>query len=142
VAWIDMELDPRGEPDGLDGVGHHVADAWARRAEPNVLLVHYDELQRDLDATMRRIAGRLAIEVDEATWPGRVAAAGFDAMRARAADAVPDRSGVVRSADRFFRRGVSGARFEELSPDEIARYDARMATLVPPDALAWLHGGG
>jgi aryl sulfotransferase len=142
VAWIDMELDPREVLDSLDGVGWHVADAWDRRDEPNVLLVHYDELQRDLDAAMRRVATRLGIEVDEARWPELVAAAGFDAMRARAADAVPDRSGVVRSADRFFRRGVSGGRFEALSADEIAQYEARMATRVPPDARAWLHGEG
>jgi hypothetical protein len=138
-AWIDMELDPRAHLDSLDGVAWHLADAWARRAEANVVLVHYDDLQRDLDAAMRLLAARFGIALDEARWPDLVDAARFDAMRARAADAVPDRTGVIRDPRAFFRRGASGARFEELASDEIARYDARMAALVPPDLLAWLH---
>jgi hypothetical protein len=142
VAWIDLELDPREHLDNLDGVGWHLADAWARRHEPNVVLVHYDDLQRDLDGTMRRIAERVGVTIDEERWPTLVDAARFDAMRARAADAVPERDGVIRSPERFFRRGVSGARFEELSADEIARYEARFAALVPSGLCAWLHRTG
>jgi hypothetical protein len=139
VAWIDLDLDPREHLDSLDGVAAHLSDAWARRHAPNVVLVHYDDLQRDLDGTMRALAAALGVAVDESVWPELVEAAGFDAMRARADRAVPERNGVIRSAERFFRRGVSGARFEELTPEEIARYEARMADRAPADLLTWLH---
>lgn len=139
LAWIDLDLDPREYLDNLPGVAWHLTDAWKRRHEPNVVLVHYDDLQADLDGSMRRLAARLRIPVDEAVWPALVDAAGFAAMKARASDAVPERNGVIRSPDRFFRAGVSGARYTELSDDERAVYDARMAALAPADLLAWLH---
>jgi hypothetical protein len=139
LAWVEMDVDPREYLDSLPGVAHHLTDAWARRREPNVVLVHYDDLQADHDGAMRGLAGRLGIEVDEASWPTLVDAARFDAMKARAADAVPERDGVIRDHERFFRAGVSGARFAELGPEELAEYETRMATLAPPDLLAWLH---
>jgi hypothetical protein len=142
VAWIDLDLEPREYLDNLPGVAWHLGDAWARRAAPNVLLVHYDDLQQDLDGTMRHVADWLGVEIDERVWPDLVDAARFDAMRARAADAVPERDGVIRSAERFFRRGVSGARFDELSADEIARYESRFAALVPSGLFDWLHRTG
>ena len=45
------------------------ADAWARRDEPNVVLVHYDDLFADLEGEMRRLADRLGIAVPEERWP-------------------------------------------------------------------------
>jgi hypothetical protein len=139
VAWIELDLDPREHLDNLPGVMWHLTDAWARRDGPNVVLVHYDDLQTDLDGSMRELADRLGIAVDEARWPELVAAARFDAMRARSDLAVPERNGVIRDHRRFFRRGVSGGRFEALNAAEIARYDAAARSLAPADLLAWLH---
>jgi hypothetical protein len=139
LAWIEMDLDPRDYLDNLPGVAWHLTDAWARRGEPNVVLVHYDDLQADLDGSMRRLADRLRISVDDGVWPDLVDAARFGSMKARAGDAVPERNGVIRDHDRFFRAGVSGARFDELTSGEIAAYDARMAALAARDLLAWLH---
>lgn len=139
LAWIEMDLDPRAYLDNLPGVAWHLTDAWARRDEPNVVLVHYDGLQADLDGSMRRLSDRLGIPVDDGVWPELVDAARFGSMKARAGDAVPERNGVIRDHDRFFRAGVSGARFDELSAAEIARYEERMAQLTPGGLLAWLH---
>ena len=36
--------DPREQLDSLPGVMWHLSDAWARRDQPNVLLVHHDNL--------------------------------------------------------------------------------------------------
>jgi aryl sulfotransferase len=139
LAWIEMDLDPREHLDNLSGVAWHLTDAWTRRADANVVLVHYDDLLADLDAAMRALAARLAIPVDEAVWPELVDAARFTSMKERAGDAVPERDGVIRDHEQFFRRGVSGARFDELSAEEIARYGHRMAALAPADLLEWLH---
>ena len=48
----------------------HVASFWPHRGEPNVLFVHFNDLQADLDAQMRRVAAFLNIEVDEQRWSG------------------------------------------------------------------------
>ncbi len=140
LGWIDSDDDPREEMDSLPGVMWHLSDAWARRAEPNVLLVHYDRLSADLAGEMRRLAAQLGIEVPEQAWPRLVQAATFDRMRAGAAQYVPG-GGVLKSSAAFFRRGTSGAGREILTADEVAHYHARTGQLAPADMLAWLHAG-
>jgi aryl sulfotransferase len=111
----------------------------ARRHEPNVMLVHYDDLSADLEGQMRRIAGRLGLDVPEPTWPALVRAATFTAMRSSADRLVPS-GGILKSNAAFFRRGTSGAGREVLNDEEIAAYHVRAAGLAPPDLLSWLHG--
>jgi aryl sulfotransferase len=138
LQWIGNDTDPREHPDELPGVMWHLSDAWSRRHEPNVLLVHYDSLSTDLEAQMRHLAARLSITVPEPTWPALVQAATFQSMRANA-DALVPTTGLFKSNAAFFRRGTSGAAREILSDAEIATYHARAAQLAPPDLLTWLH---
>jgi aryl sulfotransferase len=141
LAWIEGDADPRTQLDSLPGVLWHLRDAWERRDEPNIELVHYEDLSADLDGEMRRIARQLRIDVPDTDWPGLVDAARFDRMRDRADDLAPDRAGVLKSRARFFRRGGSGEGRALLSPDELDRYHARTRELAPPDLLQWLHRG-
>jgi hypothetical protein len=138
LGWIAREEDPREQPDSLPGVMWHLSDAWARRAEPNVLLVHYDDLAAGLAGQMRWLAGQLGITVADQTWPALARAASFEAMRARADRLVPT-AGIFKDNAAFFRRGTSGAGREILTADELAAYHARVAQLAPPDLLVWLH---
>lgn len=139
LSWIDRDDDPREHLDDLPGVMWHLSDAWARRDRPNVLLVHYDDLSADLGGEMRRVAGRLGIDVPAEAWPRLVEAATFTRMRARAAEVAPNTSGILKDSAAFFRRGTSGAGSEALTPAEVAHYHARAAQLAPPDMLTWLH---
>ena len=140
LSWIDWEGDPREHLDSLPGVLAHLSDAWARRREPNIVLVHYDDLSTDLEGEMRRLAGLLGIEVADATWPVLVHAASFEQMRERAERLAPDPVGVLKDRAQFFRRGSSGAGRELLSNDELAHYVERTQRMAEPDMLAWLHG--
>jgi aryl sulfotransferase len=139
VGWTLAANDPREHPDMLPGVMAHLADAWARRDEPNLLLVHYADLAADLEGEMRRIAAWLEIEVDEARWPELVKAATFAEMKSKAEQVAPDPVGLFRSRDAFFRRGTSGSASELLTPEQLATYEARVAAMAPKDLLAWLH---
>ena len=141
LRWIAKDDDPREEMDSLPGLMWHLSDAWARRAEPNVLLVHYDDLSADLAGQMRWLASRLGITVPEQDWPALEAAASFKAMRDRADQLVPT-AGVFKDNAAFFRRGTSGAGREILTEPELASYHARVARLAPADMLAWLHAPG
>jgi hypothetical protein len=141
VAWIDRDATPAEDLDSLHGVMWHITDAWARRSEPNVVLLHYADLADDLDGQMRALADRLGLAsvMEGPQWTDLVRAAGFERMRERATWAVPDRRGVLVDPAAFFRRGRSGAAREELSDAEYERYLARSAELAPPEVLAWLH---
>jgi hypothetical protein len=106
LAWIDRDVEPQEELDSLPGVLWHLSDAWARRGEDNVVLVHYDELSADLEGQMRRLAARLGLPVPSAAWPGLVEAASFEHMRARADQLAPNPAGVLKGTTAFFRRGT------------------------------------
>ncbi|HET6533975.1 MAG TPA: sulfotransferase domain-containing protein [Actinoplanes sp.] len=134
--WIDRDASPAAEMDSVPGVLWHLSDAWRRRLQPNVLLVHYADLSKDLAAEMTRIAARL--HLDPPT-DDLVDAAGFDRMRGRATELAPDPAGILKSADAFFRRGGSGAGRDLLTDAEFARYLRRAARMAPPDLLEWLH---
>jgi aryl sulfotransferase len=139
VSWIEWDPNPREQLDSLPGVMWHLSDAWARRDEPNVVLVHYDDLSADLEGEMRRLAVLLGINVEDRTWAQLVRAARFEQMRARADQLAPDPVGVLKDRAGFFRRGSSGAGRELLSSDELAHYRARTEHLAARDLLLWLH---
>jgi aryl sulfotransferase len=137
--WIDWDVKPRDAMDSLPGVMWHAADAWARRDDPNIVLVHYDDLSADLEGSMRALAVRLGIDVPEAKWPALVEAAGFTSMRANAELVAPDAAGVLKDRAAFFRRGSSGAGRELLSAEELEHYRDRTRAMVPADLWQWLH---
>ena len=137
APWI-VRSHPREDLDSLPGLMWHLSDAWARRHEPNVMLVHYDDLSAGLEGQMRRIAERLGLGVPEPAWPALVQAATFEAMKSSADRLIPS-AGILKSSAAFFRRGTPGAAREVLSDGEIAAYHARAARLAPRDMLGWLH---
>lgn len=137
-GWIDEDVDPAAALDSLPGVLWHLSDAWSRRDEPNVVLVHYDDLLDDLGGQMRRLARLLDISVPTELWASLVDAATLDRMRAEADRLAPD-AGFLRDRRAFFRRGRSGAAAELLDAATLARYRERVASLAPADLLAWLH---
>jgi hypothetical protein len=138
--WVEVDAPP-GE--GLELLLHHLKTFWDRRSAPNVVLVHYADLQADLEGEMRRLATRLGIAVADDVWPHLVADAGFDRMRARADTLVPQvtTAGLWPDAGRFFNRGTSGQWRGLLRPEDLDRYWTRVHRLAPPDLVAWVHGG-
>ncbi len=138
VQWVERETTPQEQMDSLPGVLHHLSDAWARRQAANVVLVHYADLQGDLEGEMRSLGGRLGIEVPEKRWPVLVKAASFASMKERASALAPDQLGVLKDPAAFFRAGLSGSGRALLPPEAETRYFGRMASM-PPELLAWLH---
>jgi aryl sulfotransferase len=134
VGWIHEEADP--------GLLRHLSDAWARRDDGNVVLVHYDDLTRDLAGQMRALAARLDIALPARLWPELVQAATFEQMRGRAALVSPAPAGILKDPSAFFRQGRSGSGAQVLTSAEVADYRRRAADLAEPDLLAWLHGPG
>jgi aryl sulfotransferase len=139
LSWIEQDGNPREELDSLCGVMWHFSDAWQRRDDANVVLVHFDDLREDLKGEMRRLAGLLQIDVPDPTWPQLIEAARFDTMKARANQLAPNHAGILKSRQAFFRSGKSGTGRAVLSTAELDRYRERTARMAPSDLLAWLH---
>ena len=126
----------------LAGTIHHLNTFWAARHRDDVILLHYDDLQDDLEGEMRRLADRLGIKVPDDRWPALVEAATFGAMRRRAADVAPDTANRIwKSTTGFFRRGRSGQWRDVLQESDLAHYEARVRELAAPDLADWLHHG-
>jgi hypothetical protein len=139
AEWVRWDGDARAHLDTLPGVLAHVADAWARRDAHNIVLVHYDDLVRDLPGEMHRLADRLGFSIDEAQWPALVQAATFESMRAGSITAAPDALGVLKDPARFFRRGGSGEGQAVLCSADLEAYRARVAAALDPALVSWLH---
>ena len=140
--WVDDPTPPTRGASGLGAAIHHLATFWPLRGRSNVVLLHYDDLQADLDAQMRSLAGRLGIGVPEDRRPALVQAASFEEMRRRADQVAPDTpERIWRDNQRFFHRGTSGQWRHVLGAPDLRRYQARVQELAGPELSAWLHHG-
>jgi hypothetical protein len=139
--WVD---DPRPAAEWLVSLAallHHVRTFWqATAGAPNLVLLHYDDLQTDLEGQMRALAQRLGIDVPAQRWPELVPAARFHEMRRRADDLVPNQGEAFwHDNPKFFHRGTSGQWRTRLSKDDLQRYHLRVAELNDPEVARWVH---
>lgn len=115
---------------------------WRERARRNLLLVHYNDLKRDLAAEMARIADYLEIEVPAAVMPSLVEAAGFESMKRDAAVIAPNAEEIWDGgAERFVFKGTNGRWREVLTEEDLARYDTLVRQKWTPGLAAWIEGG-
>lgn len=130
-----------GAPFGLPML-YMVESFWKFRHLPNILMLHYADLIRDLDGEMRRVAAFLGIAIDEREWPALVEAARFGSMRDKAAENAPNADlGEWKSARDFFRAARVGAWRDGLSKDNQALYERVNSARLDPAMKAWAEGG-
>jgi aryl sulfotransferase len=140
--WVDDDTPSTQIGSSLRRTVEHLQTFWAVADELDVVHLHYDDLQADLEGQMRHLAARLGIDVEEHRWPRLVQAATFESMRARADTTVPG-GGPDHWIDpaAFFSRGTSGQWRGLLGDADLARYVARVRALASDDLIEWLHRG-
>ena len=132
----------------LDNDGHpfwpfwsHVQSWWDVRTLPNVLLLHFADLQRDLATEVRRIAAFLDMEVDAQVLPRILEHCGMEHMRRQAVHV--DFLNVIFAGggSAFIHKGTNGRWKDVLTDAEIAKCDEIAARRLSPDCAAWLRTG-
>jgi len=115
---------------------------WQIRRLPNVLLLHFSDMKRDLPAAVRRVADFLEIPVDDAVFPKIVEHCSFDYMKAHAETVAP-LGGVLwqGGAQTFVNKGTNGRWRDTLSAAEVAAYEAKALAELGPDCARWLAEG-
>lgn len=94
-----------------------------RRFQPNVVLVHYADLQHDLDGEIRRIAKRMGVEASEQVLAE-----------------VPNAGQIWLDQRAFFHRGTSGQWQDVVGEDADSRYQQVVRELIDDEELlSWLH---
>ncbi len=138
--FVEAEWSP-GELVSLANVLHHLDTGWERREVANVGLFHFLDYRRDLVGEMARLAELCAIDVDRDRLAELAPEAGIDRMRDRAGEIVPGiaKSDHWKDPAGFFRSGTSGEWLDRTTPQDRARYDERVAELVPDDLARWIH---
>lgn len=130
-----------GAPFGLPTL-YTMETYWQFRHLPNLLLLHYADLIRDLESEMRRVAEFLDIHLDEAEWPALVAAASFEGMKGKAQENAPDADlGEWSNSSDFFRSARMGAWRTGLSVENQALYETVNSTRLHPEMKTWVENG-
>jgi aryl sulfotransferase len=143
IQW--MELMEAASPCERGGDPHFFefeATYWRERTRPNLLFVHYDDLNSDLGVEMRRISDFLEIDTPESLLPALVDAARFATMKAQGDEIAPGlKLAFDRGADRFINQGRSGRWRDVLRAEDVTRYEAIAERWATPALAAWLEGG-
>ena len=138
--WVDNDTPPTAVGSSMLRTLQHLDTFVHAPDHLDVVLLRYEDLKRDLEGEMRRLAERLGLTVDAGVWPELVAAADFASMRANAEMTAPGGSSRHwKDNERFFNRGTSGQWRELLDEADLARYWERARVIGPDDVVDWVH---
>lgn len=120
----------------------NVRSWWGVRALPNVMLVHFADMKRDLEGEMRRIAEFLDVRPAQSDWPALLEYCSFEWMKRHGEKSVPLNGTLWKGgAASFVHKGTNRRWANTLSGAEIARYEARAVAELGAECAAWLAGG-
>lgn len=123
-----------------------LAGWWPLRHQPNVLLLHFDDLIRDLDGSIRKVAAFLELEPSAEQWPTILERCSFLWMKANQRKfELPEIGDIpVLESGSLIRRGQIGqARKEGMSEALAARLAAAGREVLADEAARrWLYEGG
>ena len=135
--------------DWMDRDGHpfwpfweNVRSWWALREHPNLILVHFNDLKRDMKGEMRRIATFLDISIDESRWGLILEYCSFDWMKKNATKSVPLGGAFWDAgAEVFINKGINGRWAESLTQEDVDEYETRAAQELGVECARWLANG-
>jgi aryl sulfotransferase len=120
----------------------NVRSWWAIRNLPNMMMVHFDVLKRNMPAEMRRIARFLDIPIDESKWDVIVEHCTFDWMKEHGEKIVPLGGVMWKGGTKtFINKGTNGRWKETLTAAESAEYEAKALAELGPECAHWLATG-
>lgn len=134
-TWLDRDGHPHWS------FWDNVRSWWAIRSLPNVKLIHFNDLRRDMRGQMADIAAFLEIEVDPQDWDEIALYCSFDWMRAHGEKAVPLGGAMwTGGVATFVNKGTNGRWQSVLSEAESATYEARARAELGEECARWLAG--
>jgi hypothetical protein len=160
-AWFDLWEVPREGLVGEDvetffaGIGSQgivpmifgfLAAWWPLRHEPNVMLLHYADMKRDHEGSVRRIAEFLGFDVLDEQWPAILEYTSFSWMKAhedkfelRTVGDIP-----ILDPGAMIRKGQVGASADDGITSQISDATAAIGRtmLTDPEAFDWCYHGG
>ncbi|ORA82066.1 glycolipid sulfotransferase [Mycobacterium malmoense] len=137
--FFDRWLDTHGY--GCCDLLDIMASWWALREEPNVLLLHYQQLKNDLRAQIVRLAEFFSIDAASLRMDVIAEHCSFEYMSARAEKMAPFGGAHMSSAKAFFHKGLKRDHRNELTPQQVHRFDTTALDQLGNDCAHWLETG-
>jgi aryl sulfotransferase len=120
----------------------NVRSWWEIRDLPNVLMVHYSDLKRDMPARIRAISEFLDIKVNESKWQQILDHCSFDWMKENATKSVPLGGAFWDAgAQTFIHKGINGRWTATLSSEESAEFEELAEERLGKECARWLVSG-
>jgi aryl sulfotransferase len=115
---------------------------WETRNLPNVLLVHFENLKKDMPGEIRRIAEFIDTPIDESNWESILKHCSFDYMKENASKSAPA-GGIFwdGGAQSFIHKGTNGRWRDVLSKQDISQYKSRADKELGSQCAQWLETG-
>ncbi|WNN90162.1 sulfotransferase domain-containing protein [Gloeocapsopsis dulcis] len=134
--WLEQD----GYP--LWSMWENVKSWWDIRHLPNVMLIHYAELKRDMATQIQQIAEFLDITIDESKWSIIFEHCSFNYMKQHASKMVP-LEGVFweGGAQTFIYKGTNGRWKDILTEEDIAKYEETSLRNLGQECAHWLATG-
>ncbi len=115
---------------------------WSVRDLPNLLMIHFNDLRKDLTGEIGRIADFLEIDADE-RFDTIVEYCSFDWMKANAQKTAPMGGAMWKGGgESFIHKGTNGRWRDILSSEQIDAYEQRAIVELGEACACWLQGGG
>jgi Sulfotransferase domain len=125
--WFDLFVSGRFPLDFGNTWAEHTASYWALRNEPNVLVLTFREMKRDLAAAVGRVADVMGVSLTEAEMSRVIEKSSFSYMKGINDRFEPMKPGTLPWSKGFtmMRRGEAGASHEMLSQRQQRLIDER-----------------
>lgn len=115
---------------------------WKVRDAPNVKMLHFSDLKRDMPGEIRRIAEFLEIPIDESEWDAIVEHCTFDYMKRNATQSVPLGGAFWEGgAQTFIHKGTNGRWTDTLTAEDNQAYEKRAVDELGSECANWLAKG-
>ena len=119
---------------------------WPFRREKNVLFLHFSDMKRDHQGSIRKIAKFLGIEPTADQWPAILEYTSFPWMKRHEDKFEAGTAGKVRilKSGAMMRKGEAGNAKSDGMTADISRHLREVGNRICPDAaaVAWFYQGG
>jgi len=142
-SWLNGDMKYEAwDVQSISNFVHFFNSYWPYRNLPNVHLYHYSDMKRDLRSVIESMATATGTDVTESQLDAFTKAATFDNMKKKAQQFAPESgTGIWKSEDNFFSKGVSQQWKKLLSEDQIKAFDTKYTTLLQGEEADWLLNG-
>lgn len=140
VDYYHEWLDKDGFP--FWSLWDNISSWWNIKDLPNVKLIHFNNLKKDMPGQIKEIADFLEIPIEESKWEQILEHCSFDYMKLNAALSAPLGGAFWEGgAKTFINKGTNGRWRDVLTTEEIRKYDSMAEQKLSAECARWLAMG-